>query len=73
MILQTVSRFCQRGNHGSVLSYRSNRSVPFSKELILRKLLVALLAGLFVIGANASDKKQVKKVKHHKVQKKLEH
>jgi len=41
--------------------------------LILKKLLVALLAGLFVIGANASDKKQVKKVKQHKVQKKLKH
>jgi len=39
----------------------------------LKKLLVALLAGLFVIGANASDKKHIKNVKHHKVQKKLEH
>ena len=39
----------------------------------MKKLLVALLAGLFVIGANASDKKQVKKVKQHKVQKKLKH
>jgi hypothetical protein len=73
MILQTVSRFCQRGNHGIVLSYRSNRSVPFSKELILRKLLVALLAGLFVIGANASDKKQVKKKKQQKIEKNLKH
>jgi len=41
--------------------------------LILKKLLVVLFAGLFVIGVNASDKKQVKKVKQHKVQKKLKH
>jgi hypothetical protein len=51
----------------------SIRSVPFPTELKMKKLLVALLAGLFVLGAHASDKKDEKKDKEHKEQKKEKH
>lgn len=70
MFLHTLASRRQLGVKMSVEVNGSIRSVPFPAEFRMKKLLAALLAGLFVLGAHASDKKEEKKDKEHKEQKK---